>query len=164
MHAAIDTWLARFAAGAGSQYTWHLVGVINEHGRIESMLRAMLPTGEMCPLTAQATYEEGTIYQVEQWRMVGASQGLEAYWWRRIIAIAADDDDAADPDVRARLLRICGMGAVSAPCPRCRGTGTLRALNPEGGTSVEWQCPECHGSGSLACTTNAPLIRVARTP
>jgi hypothetical protein len=72
------------------------------------VLRALLPFGELCPLTAQGTYEEGTIYYVQQWPLAGASQGLEA-WIVRALTRAADDDEAADPDVRTRLLRICGM-------------------------------------------------------
>lgn len=74
------------------------------------MLRANLAHGKvLCPLTAQATYEEGKIYQVAHWRMVGAPECFEAYCAGRVIALAADDDAAADPDVRMRLLRICGM-------------------------------------------------------
>ena len=114
MNMTIDTWLTRFAAGAGSAYRWQLMPVSDIRGRIEHLVRAVLPHDvALCSISAQATYETGHIYPVSRWRAAAVQQEITDYGNHYVIERAADDDGEADPEVRPRLLRICGLRDAS---------------------------------------------------
>lgn len=109
MDDALETWITRFAAGAGSQYQWQLT----RRGHF-AMLRAQV--GEeveddkpVCPLTAEDLYETSNLTTDASW-WVDASQrqGLGIDHARAVVK-AADGHEDADPDIRTRLLRICGL-------------------------------------------------------
>lgn len=109
MNATIDAWLTRFAAGAGTAYTWTLQVNPYEHGP-EYCLRALLPHDEMmCPLSAQATQEAGYFFPVRLWREACWELDIDEIMHGRLIVLAADDDPKADPGIRQRLLRICRL-------------------------------------------------------
>jgi hypothetical protein len=107
MNARVENWLTRFAAGAGRAYVWTL---IDGYDNTAKLLRAFLAEGiELCPLSAQATFDCGQVYPVTAWRAASAIQGMNEGWNGRIIQLAADDDTEADPEVRERLLTACQL-------------------------------------------------------
>jgi hypothetical protein len=108
-----EQFLTRFAAGAGSQYRWTLT-CERHNGEDEYSVRAFLTTPggilqELCPISAQATYESGRIYQVNEWWAAACSQGMEQRWTLNPLLQAADGKASMDSDIRTRLLRICGL-------------------------------------------------------
>jgi len=109
MNQTVDIWLTRFAAGAGSQYEWKLYEIwVRE--RYEYAIRAAYScTNVMCPLSAQATYETGQVFPVDKWRHAANLQHMMHWSTGGVIQKAADDDYEADPEVRARLFRICRL-------------------------------------------------------
>jgi hypothetical protein len=99
----LETWLTQFAAGAGPTYVWGLLG--------NGMLRTWLDTGEEagweCPLLAQTTLDYGQLFPPADHLMLW-QLAKEDRW--RVIA-AADNGPAwmLIPELRQRLLRLCGL-------------------------------------------------------
>lgn len=116
MDDALESFLTRFAAGAGSQYRWGFL-VESAEAHEEKSRRSLrtyveTPRGllqEMCPISAQATYEFGCIYQTSDTRGAVKQQKLAWPWLANAIIRAADEDIDMDPEIRTRLLRICGL-------------------------------------------------------
>lgn len=120
MDHALDHWLTRFAAGAGSQYVWKLYDTLYTNTIHRELLTyTSSPRNffeKMCPLTAQATYEFGAVFPSKEWWLAAKKQGLTKKQ-AIIIGCAAVGSSLAIPpihEVRARLLRICGV-VESAP-------------------------------------------------
>jgi len=104
---ALETWLTRFAAGAGTLLQWHLV-LCGTYRRSRWALRASLRPegGALCPISAQATIEGGTIFTAFEHSAAAEAQGLSERVHYTLVE-AADDDVLHDAALRARLLRIC---------------------------------------------------------
>jgi hypothetical protein len=116
----IDTWLTRFAAGAGSTYVWALFPMLSYQGdRTEWHLRAegAIPGGhtDLCPIAAEATLETGRLYRTCVWREAAEQQGILQDGAAKAIMMAADNDMQSDPGIRQRLLRICGLTKGETP-------------------------------------------------
>jgi hypothetical protein len=62
----------------------------------------------MCPITAQATYEGLGLFDTTDWYLAGSLQDVDEATGDAVIS-AADDDSAMDAELRAHLLRICGL-------------------------------------------------------
>jgi len=113
MNIDLETWLTRFAAGAGTLFEWHIIDAPSHlHDACPAQLRAVVysPIDEdytsLCPISAQATLDVGYMYHTAAWMNAAIRQGLD-----RIDAAgvtdAADEVKGHDPALRARLLRIC---------------------------------------------------------
>ena len=111
MEKAIDDFLTRFAAGAGPGYHWELLGDARVlRARTDPSQRAR---ASMCPLTAQFTLEEGGLpCPAGYWRLAREALPLTETQASAIVEAADRVEGAAtyDPGLRARLLRICGLG------------------------------------------------------
>lgn len=93
--------LTRFEAGAGAKYGWELVPFSYN----VSFIRAKLSDGTyMCPVSAQATLETGTIYRDTDWKRAAGQLGISMDLSREIV-FAADEDLQGDPVLRTALLR-----------------------------------------------------------
>lgn len=104
----IENFCVRFSAGAGSTYVWRL-----DRG----CLRACLTHKEqMCPLSAQATLEQGKFFPSSDFGAAidTLALGNGGHTGRQIMC-AADrmfmPHDVKLIELRARLLRICGLEA-----------------------------------------------------
>jgi hypothetical protein len=99
----LETWLTRFAAGAGSTYMWHLMG--------DGMLRTWIDTGDwiewICPLEAQTTLDYGLPYP--RTTDPARRQLREKDRWRLMVAADNSPTWMLEPALRARLMRICGL-------------------------------------------------------
>jgi hypothetical protein len=118
----IETWFTRFAAGAGTLFEWRLEGgcivarlavdpnaeILREEYGIESIQFLM------CPITAQATLEEGKVYLAEKYAEAAKRQGLGGFDGDAI-GYAADhigfdrEEAVLYAPIRERLLRICHL-------------------------------------------------------
>jgi hypothetical protein len=109
---ALEAWVTRFAAGAGTLFEWRLWG---------ASIIALLPcygfpayTKGMCPLSAEHTLETGEECLAHDYRHAGMCQDLEEIDFQRI-AKAADFSlqsqllDQEERCLRVRLLRICRL-------------------------------------------------------
>lgn len=110
----METWLTRFAAGAGSTYQWQLRPYTHLDGSVVYELRAVTykqDTGicYMCPISAQATLESGFVLSASAWYKAMRMQGIGRAGVADEILRAADDSIEATPSIRQRLLRICGL-------------------------------------------------------
>ena len=111
MDASIDAWMTRFAAGAGTEYQWEMT----RHGVIRALLHPTERSGDLCPISAQATLEYGAISHYGNVRAAAALQGLTPCL-RDVLITAADGSapDRADyAPIRGRLLRICRLEEAS---------------------------------------------------
>lgn len=108
----IDSWLTRFAAGAGTAYQWHYQRYRDKLGNTVvtcHMLRAAIDDDtRMCPLSANETYESGEILDEGLPDTAARRQGLTVYECR-VVVNAADGVLGHDAEIRERLRRICRL-------------------------------------------------------
>lgn len=113
---AIDTWLTRFAAGAGTLLVWEMMPGNVLRARIEEDTRGL---DRFCPLTAEWMIEYGRAEFVGAAMTLGQRQGLREYEADMLIG-AADAlwqysgthptrYGATCAAIRRRLLHICHL-------------------------------------------------------
>jgi hypothetical protein len=108
----LETWLTRFAAGAGTLFEWQL-----DESRIVARLIAdpneasLMFEEDMCPITAQATLETGELYPSLSFAEAAEQQGLSDKDMNTIISVADYSWrlDLYKVRLRARLLHICHL-------------------------------------------------------